>query len=415
MTRILFLGDLAPTGFGSVTMGLGSALLDGGDDVRFLSLNEWGALPEPFASRSFQLGEHDGWIHRPESAEEATAWFALMRGLFTGESWADGWAPEAAILLGDFEATRRANMIELMPEDFPAFHYCPVEGVDLPPRWGLFWNRVTPVAMCQFGADEIAKVMRTRPPVAYHGVAPEFHPATVEHPIVVQTADGPKRLRSREACRKLLDGGDPKRTVLFRADRHMPRKQYNALLRSLMPLLAARPEVDLWLHMPADMDDRDQGGNIHDTLSKYPAELQRRVKFTNLTGAPREVLAALYNAADLYVTNSAEGFGLCVAEALACGTPAIGPRYSSIPEVIGPAGVTVREGNLIDNEYDHFWWHADEARFRGAVGAMLDHPSQLRALGALGPKHVRDHFSWAECAAVFSRLAAGAIRSEVAA
>jgi glycosyltransferase involved in cell wall biosynthesis len=414
VTRILFLGDLAPTGFGSVTMGLGSALIDGGDDVRFLSLNEWGELPEQFASRCFRTGQMDGWVHRPETDEEATAWIALMRGLFTGESWEDGWAPEAAILLGDYLATRAANAEALMPEGFPAFHYCPVEGVELPPRWRLFWDRVQPVAMCQFGADEMTKVMGARPPVAYHGVAPEFHPATVDHPIVVQTVDGPMRLRSREACRKFF-GGDPKRTVLFRADRHMPRKQYNALLRSLMPLLAARPEVDLWLHMSADMDDRDQGGNIHDTLSKYPVALQKRVKFTDLPGAPRAVLAALYNAADLYVTNGAEGFGLCVAEALACGTPAIGPRYSSIPEVIGPAGVTVREGNPIDNEYDHFWWHVNETTFREAVGGMLDHPSQLRALGALGPKHVRDHFSWAESAAVFSRLVAGAIRSEVAA
>jgi glycosyltransferase involved in cell wall biosynthesis len=414
MSRILFLGDLAPTGFGSVTMGLGSALLAGGDDVRFLSLNEWGELPEPFASRSFRTGHVNGWTHRPETEEEATAWLALMRGLFTGESWEDGWTPEAAILLGDYAATRAARIEEWPPDGFPMAHYCPVEGVDLPPRWRLFWNRVKPVAMCQFGADEMTKVMGVRPPVAYHGVSPEFHPASVERPIVIQMEDGPHRLRSREACRKFF-GGDPKRTVLFRSDRHMPRKQYNALLRSLMPLLAARPEVDLWLHMSADMDDRDQGGNLHDTLSKYPIPLQRRVMFTNAPGSSREVLAALYNAADLYVTNSAEGFGLCVAEALACGTPAIGPRYSSIPEVIGPAGVTVREGNLIDNEYDHFWWHVNETAYRDAVATLLDHPSHLRALGALGPKHVRDHFSWAESAAVFSRLAAEAIRSEVAA
>src|ERR1035437_3033582 len=281
MSRILFFGALAPTGFGSVTMGLGTALLDGGDDVRFLSLNEWGELPEPFASRSFRTGHVNGWTHRPETDEEATAWLALMRGLFTGESWEDGWAPETAIMLGDYVATRAARAEQLIPEGVLMFHYCPVEGVELPPRWRLFWNRVQPVAICQFGADEMTKVMGSRPPIAYHGVAPEFHPATVEHPIVIQTTDGPMRLRSREACRKFF-GGDSSRTWLFRADRHMPRKQYNALLRSMMPFLAARPEVDLVLHMAADMDDRDQGGNIHDTLSKYPIALQERVMFTDM-------------------------------------------------------------------------------------------------------------------------------------
>ncbi len=34
MTRILFFGDLAATGFGTVTMDLGRALLDRGEDVR---------------------------------------------------------------------------------------------------------------------------------------------------------------------------------------------------------------------------------------------------------------------------------------------------------------------------------------------------------------------------------------------
>ena len=39
MSRILFFGDLAPTGFGTVTTDLGSALLALGEDVRFVSQN----------------------------------------------------------------------------------------------------------------------------------------------------------------------------------------------------------------------------------------------------------------------------------------------------------------------------------------------------------------------------------------
>ena len=40
MTRVLFLGDLAGTGFGTVTRDLGRELLARGLDVRFMSLNE---------------------------------------------------------------------------------------------------------------------------------------------------------------------------------------------------------------------------------------------------------------------------------------------------------------------------------------------------------------------------------------
>ena len=63
MTRLLFAGDLAQTGFGTVTIDLGRALLGLGVDVRFLSLNETGVVPpEPFASRTALLGQPGGWL-----------------------------------------------------------------------------------------------------------------------------------------------------------------------------------------------------------------------------------------------------------------------------------------------------------------------------------------------------------------
>ncbi len=63
MTRLLFLGDSAGTGFGTVTKDLGTALLALGVDVRFVSLNEQPVeLEEPFAGRTATLGLPDGWL-----------------------------------------------------------------------------------------------------------------------------------------------------------------------------------------------------------------------------------------------------------------------------------------------------------------------------------------------------------------
>src|SRR5687768_17130118 len=54
--RILWFGDLALTGFGTVTRDAGRALLDLGVDVRFISQNDLGPeLPELFHSRSLAL------------------------------------------------------------------------------------------------------------------------------------------------------------------------------------------------------------------------------------------------------------------------------------------------------------------------------------------------------------------------
>jgi glycosyltransferase involved in cell wall biosynthesis len=62
-----------------------------------------------------------------------------------------------------------------------------------------------------------------------------------------------------------------------------------------------------------------------------------------LTGyVPSGDLPLLYNAADLFVFLSLhEGFGLTVLEAMSCGTSVLASKTSSLPEIIGDAGVVV--------------------------------------------------------------------------
>ncbi|AXI24805.1 glycosyl transferase family 1 [Methanofervidicoccus sp. A16] len=68
--------------------------------------------------------------------------------------------------------------------------------------------------------------------------------------------------------------------------------------------------------------------------------LQKDIIFTGYV--PEEDLPALYNAADLFVYPSIyEGFGLPPLEAMACGTPVITSNTSSLPEVVGDAGIMV--------------------------------------------------------------------------
>jgi glycosyltransferase involved in cell wall biosynthesis len=66
----------------------------------------------------------------------------------------------------------------------------------------------------------------------------------------------------------------------------------------------------------------------------------------HLTGhVPLHDLAALYSAAECLVFTSAyEGFGLPPLEAMACGTPVVMFRNSSLPEIAGPS-VMVRDGD----------------------------------------------------------------------
>ena len=77
---------------------------------------------------------------------------------------------------------------------------------------------------------------------------------------------------------------------------------------------------------------------IFETIDKL--NLQKDVIFTGYV--LDEDLPALYNAADLFVYPSLyEGFGLPPLESMACGTPVITSNTSSLPEVVGDAGIMV--------------------------------------------------------------------------
>lgn len=404
--KVLFVGDLAATGFGSVTSDLGRALLDLGMDVRFLSQNDIGAdLPEPFRSRTADLAFYEYQMASNGITGVRSLLGDIIDGipghlLVNGEAFGD-WRPEAVLLLSDFAATRLLfSRFAAELRKVPVYHYVPIEGVDLPPLWAALWNEAMPIAMSVFGQDEIEKVTGRRPPLAYHGVDTEvFYPVSPENPIIVPLSDEPEAkkvaLTSKEQCRRFFNF-DPSWRIVLRTDRNMPRKRYGALFRALDPVLAQRDKARLVVHARAF----DQGGFLPDSISKMSAAGGNRVIITDRPGLPRRVLAALYNAADVYATTSAEGFGLCIAEALACGVPAVGMDYSAVPEVIGPAGEVVPVAQLYDNEYDHKWASPDEEAIGENVAWLLDHPARARSLGLEGVRHVRSTFRWDKAAEI---------------
>lgn len=404
--KILFFGDVANTGFGTVTRDLGRALLNRGADVRFVSQNELGDLEEPFRSRTVDLAlliqSADGVEGIQTFIPDLLSGIAPLVTLANGEPWG-AWKPDCAIVLGDFAAARLFCRPYLEAfKKLPTFHYVPIEGTDLPPSWADLWKVLTPVAMSGFGQREIAKITGTLPPLAYHGVDTEvFHPVSPTNPIKLnnpRTGEHVTTLQSKEMCKAFFNA-DPRERIVFRADSNWPRKGYPGLLRAMVPVLLERPDVRLVLHTMAE----GRGGTLYDSISKMPVQVQAQVSVTNIRGGvPRDALVAMYNAADLYVSTSAEGFGLTIAEAIACGVPAVGLDYSAVPEVIGPAGVVVPVGGLYDNEYDHYWAVPDEKKFGETVAYLLDHPARRRMLGQQGPRHVAENFRWDLAAKVFT-------------
>jgi glycosyltransferase involved in cell wall biosynthesis len=110
--------------------------------------------------------------------------------------------------------------------------------------------------------------------------------------------------------------------------------------------------------------------------------LQNDVIFTGYV--PDEDLPGLYNAADLFVYPSFyEGFGLPPLEAMQCGTPVITSNTSSLPEVVGDAGIMI-------NPYD-----VDE--LANKMYEVLTNEKLRKEMSKKGLERAK-LFSWKKCA-----------------
>ena len=402
--RLLIRGHWSHTGFGIVTEAIGSRLVAAGVDVRVLAVNHRGEpVKGPLAGRVWP--------------DEALNSYGLSPsvGSITGALWRaldpdDEWKPDAILAIADVSGLMGylQNAVEAW-RTVPVFHYCPIEGDNLPPIWRDVWNMFQPVAMSDYGQRVISEHMGRPVPRIYHGVDTEtFHPATHATPIVI---DG-RALRSKEDCKAWM-GFDPGRKMLLRADRNATRKRYETLLRAFVPIAEADPLVDLILHCrPID----PEGIDLWQEIRRMPEGVRERVKFTNahdtFKGLPQAGLAALYNAADVYIsTTGGEGFGLTLAEALACGTPVVCTDWAAEREVVGDGGILVPP--LMDSygqpvrDHSKFgmdWAIPDARGFVEPTLRLLAKPAQRRALGAQGRLHVKRSFSWDTAAAEFLDL-----------
>ena len=119
-----------------------------------------------------------------------------------------------------------------------------------------------------------------------------------------------------------------------------------------------------------------------------------------LGGIPDDELPAIYNAADLYVGASrrhdlmAEGFGISLVEASACGLAVVGGRSGGVPDA-------VREGEtgiLVDPD--------DPAAVAAGINALLSDPERRKRLGAAGRRAVETYFNWDRVARDLIRIEA---------
>lgn len=169
-------------------------------------------------------------------------------------------------------------------------------------------------------------------------------------------------------CRKELGISPERKAVLNVALEHW-RKNIPGLLRTTAVLKRTYPDILLI-----------RVGKARNKTLELIKSLDLTDNIRYVTANSEEDLVRLYNAADVFAFPSFyEGFGLPVLEAMACGTPVVASNRTSIPELVGDAGV------LVDPE--------DVRGFSEAIKRVLSEPIFAKDFSCRGQDRTT-RFSW---------------------
>jgi hypothetical protein len=151
--RILVFGHVSDTGFGVVTERLAERFIGAGHDVRVIAVNHRGEpIRGPLAGRVWPAaiaGQPYGG-NVSSGAIDGSFWTSLDRS--------DDWQPERVLVIADMSGLYGhlpPGGINAAWKSVPVFHYCPIEGDNLPLGWREVWKHFTPVAMSDYGARVI--------------------------------------------------------------------------------------------------------------------------------------------------------------------------------------------------------------------------------------------------------------------
>ena len=392
MSRVLWISDGgATTGFATVTHNIGDRLVELGHDVHVLAANHTGDY-FPTKVKLYKANNKS-----PQDIIGTTRVVELLAEVM----------PDVVVLLNDPHTL--TGLLFKNPHDTPKallrfrplIAYLPIDGTHVPSAWAQMTKFVRTVPMSNFGARQLGFGDRN---TIYHGVDEIFRPATEDDPITLSNGGVIKSKRdAKEAF-----GFDPDKFLILRIDRNSWRKDFAATWKAIVPVMKRHDDVVAYFHcqgndpaggaiMPA-LFTRDM-----DTAERF--QLPQAETFNTFRGWPTVDLVGVINAADAFVTTSmGEGFGLTIAEAMACEVPVVAQDCSAMSEVVGSGGILIQPGATVTSPMGVDQRVADVEAFSAAIERLYASPDLRKALGRRGRRRVLKHFRWDDKALAFDRI-----------
>ncbi|MFT4583111.1 MAG: glycosyltransferase involved in cell wall biosynthesis [Gammaproteobacteria bacterium] len=203
--------------------------------------------------------------------------------------------------------------------------------------------------------------------------------------------------RSTEESRARLgwDHSDVTFLYVFDASSSLQRKNPDALLAAFLTEFQHEPSVRLVIKVTNLNVEKAFKTRLCALAAKH-----RNVEIIskNIT---IEELDDLYNAANCYVSpHRSEGFGLTIAESMACGKPVIATNYGGSTNFVNPSVAYPLDFSLVEIQENHgpytkgfVWAEPSVQHLCKLLRTIVEHPDEAKKIGEAAKRYIAEQLS----------------------
>lgn len=263
--------------------------------------------------------------------------------------------------------TQRETAAKVAPARWAA--WLPIDSEPAPQRTVDALHGATPLVYSRWGTEQLARA----------GVPARYVPLGIEPAVFRPLADTARRAEIRAG----LAGPDCTHLAVMVAANvsggvgGADRKAFPQQMRAWARFAADKPGARLYLHA----DPLTHYGGLDLAALARDLGIAERVHFADsyqyFLGYPAAYVAAVYQAADVLLAASmAEGFGLPLVEAQACGCPVVTTAFASMPELVRWGIAVPPRDRYWAGGLNAWWAWPDVDGIADALGTLFDEGPQ---------------------------------------